>query len=582
MAILRRLKESRTIQKDFYVFDTETRGKKARPESFIFGVVYGWNFQKIIYSVEEFKKEFQDKRYKKKKVFCHNAEYDLNVIYGNIYELDNEAIYNGKFICASNGNCMFADSTNIYKTSVRKLGALLGMDKIETDEGYEEYYKVKSKADISKKMIDNCIRDCEIVYESLLRAFEFSGSIKITQAGLSMNYYRRFHMPFDIHSNNHVNHFYKSYYGGRVEAFKLGNVFANVLDVNSMYPYIMKTSTFPNPKFIKHTNRTKGIRIDNILNKFEGMIYADVIHKDSDIGLLPVKSNGKLIFPVGKFSGYWNFPEIRFALGKGILQIKKIHEITYSIPMESPFISFVDYLYNKRFEINDKFEILRIKIFMNSLYGKFGQNIEESTVYIEDIYNSPFLDEYREKNKNVQLALFNNERTDAFLIVKNNIHKPAYCIPSFASYITSNSRIMLADKILKYGKSCVYCDTDSIFIETEPREKTALNDNNIPILGAWKKENKIVTKINGLKNYEFEVNGLKKLRIKGIPIYNSSGKQNAIQDNNGIWHYESMIKTREGLRRNLDAGIFVQRSKKLSGKYDKRIVLNNETKPIKL
>ena len=67
-------------------------------DAFIFGVVYGYEYTKVIYSVKEFQDEFKQKRYSKKKVFAHNAEYDLNVLYDNIYELDKKAIFNGKFI----------------------------------------------------------------------------------------------------------------------------------------------------------------------------------------------------------------------------------------------------------------------------------------------------------------------------------------------------------------------------------------------------------------------------------------------------------------------------------------------------
>jgi hypothetical protein len=43
----------------------------------------------------------------------------------------------------------------------------------------------------------------------------------------------------------------------------------------------------------------------------------------------------------------------------------------------------------------------------------------------------------------------------------------------------------------------IYCDTDSIFFEIEPQ---ILDSNE---LGEWKRENKLVTKIRGLKNYDY-------------------------------------------------------------------------------
>src|SRR5690606_13306568 len=107
--------------KDFFVFDVETGIEhpdgsieyllSARPEHLIFGVVYGKIkgeiFYKVINTVKEFQKEFKHKRYKNKIVYAHNAEYDISCLYGNIYHMDPDAIFNGKFITATNGNCFF-------------------------------------------------------------------------------------------------------------------------------------------------------------------------------------------------------------------------------------------------------------------------------------------------------------------------------------------------------------------------------------------------------------------------------------------------------------------------------------------
>lgn len=126
------------FQTDFFVFDTETKIKKdgkdfwglrARPDAFVFGVIYGHNHCVVIHSHQEFISELQKPVYKGKMVFAHNAEYDLGVLFGNIYSIDPTAIFNGKFITATNGNCKFADSMNIYRFSVEKIGNIIGKEK---------------------------------------------------------------------------------------------------------------------------------------------------------------------------------------------------------------------------------------------------------------------------------------------------------------------------------------------------------------------------------------------------------------------------------------------------------------------
>ena len=60
MKTLHRLNRKNKLLNDFYVFDTETKGLRAKPDAFIFGVVYGWDYQKVIYSVKDFIKEFPE------------------------------------------------------------------------------------------------------------------------------------------------------------------------------------------------------------------------------------------------------------------------------------------------------------------------------------------------------------------------------------------------------------------------------------------------------------------------------------------------------------------------------------------
>lgn len=577
---LRRLQPRRVLLKDFYVFDTET-GKRnkdgsiqwhlnGRPESFIFGVIYGHNYQRIIYSVDEFKEAFKEDRFKNKIIFAHNAQYDLNTIYGNIYEFDREAIFNGKFICATNGVCRFADSSNIFgKIKLAKIGEMLGIKK--PDLGDQNLF---SKNGVTKDEINRCVTDCQIVYDGLIEIFHAASDIKITQASLSMTYFRRFHQPYDIEYNGLVNTFFDSYFGGRTEAFKIGKTHSSVIDANSMYPYIMKNISFPNPKYLKEENNISiKYFINQILPHYEGNAEIEVEHKATKFGFLPYKNDqGKLLFPVGKFKGCWNMPEIRFALERGAIKIKRIGRVVYAERMPSPFQSFVDTLYIERFKTQNPFEIHRIKIFMNSLYGKFAQKIDEDVIYIDDIEKKwDTIQHYQAKGLFKKLIMFNKERMDAFLILKSSkFFTIPHAIPSFSSYITTGARIhLLKQMIALEGHNVVYCDTDSVFFEN------AINIENETDLGGWKIEDKIVTGIYGLKNYTYiDKEGLERHRIKGVP-------SKAIETGHNFFEYENLLNTKEALRRGLLPGILTKRTKQISGKYDKRIVLENgETKPI--
>lgn len=602
MKKLNRLKPRVKLLTDFFVFDVETgvdaqhtdlvpvKSKwhnfdihqqhtgiqwilKGRPETFKFGVIYGYNFTKVIYSLEEFIQEFKDPRYKKKKIFAHNATYDLTTLFGNIFTVDPTAIFNGsRFITCTNGNCTFADSMNIFVgQSVKKIGEQLGIEKQKLGETENLW----SPEGITSTEINYCIRDCEIVWDALIKSFEFAGDIKITQASLSMTYFRRHHQAYNIEHNENTAYFWDSYYGGRTEAFKLGKTNSVVYDVKSMYPEQMRNLEFPNPKHLKiETNVDLKFFTCRILPNYEGCVYADVIHDYLWCGLLPVRREGKLCFPIGNLSGCWNFNEFRFALSTGKIKIQQIKKIVYSEKMSSPFAGYVDQLFilkNKAESEGNDFWRDLYKRYQNSLYGKFAQRIDEESIYIENIEKQfDIILEYQKKGLFKKLMLFNAERLDAFLIVgtTKNI-SISYSIPSFASYITSGARVKILKKLLECEKNkVVYCDTDSIFIEND----FGIESENF--LGGWCKEEKIVTEIRGLKNYKFLSKGKEYHRLKGVPSKAKKTGENSYQ-------YFNLVKTKESLRRNLEAGVLIERTKKITGKYTKRTILyNGETEPI--
>lgn len=605
-----KLKPSTKLCTDFYVVDIETgiRTKDgyvkwcldARPKRFIFAVVYGHNYSQVVYSVDELKALFLTPRFKGKKVFAHNGGgYDYLGIYGNIYDVDPKAIFNGKFISFTNGNCTFADSMNIFVgASIKVIGKMMGNEKLGMTKN-KDYKATNWKNEKQRnRAIQGCYVDCQILWDALVNVFEFAGNIKITQASLSMEYFRRYHQPFHIDSNENTKFFWESYYGGRCEAFQLGKTNAGVIDVNSMYPDRMKNIKFPNPKILKHEiNLSKKLFL-KYLEWFEGCATLSILHHNTTFGFLPIKKDGKLQFSVGKIIGTWNFNEIRFALEKNAIEILEVIKVVYSEPMESPFVSYVDVLNEMKTgakKSGNLFEEDRAKRFSNSLYGKFAQRIDEESIYIDNVEkNWDLIREHQKNGTFIKLQPFNKKRNDAFLITKASKKMDvSYSIPSFASYITSAARIVLLSKMLEL-EDCVvvYCDTDSIFFEKNNGIKSEF------FLGGWKVENKIITEIKGLKNYKYidtEKSPLEIWKVKGVPvnkgyttkIFDESGNETEVpsveQIGDNEFRYYNLIKTKESLRRGKEAGVITERIKKIKNIYDKRIVLfNGKTKPIEL
>lgn len=563
------------IKYNFFVFDTETTKLEPMPKNFVFGVIYGAKHRKVIYSVEEFILEFENPIYKNKYIFAHNAEFDLLSIFGNIItNIDNSAVFNGKFIAAKyNNNITFGDSMNIYPASVEKIGEMMGLKKLDN-------LKVRSqklrKDNITSEDIEYCKRDCEIVYKALLRMFESIGVIKLTVPSLAMFQFRSSYLPKDLVFSELVDDFYESYYGGRTEAFKIGKVSANVFDINSLYPFAMIHTVFPD---VKHMHKVLDLTVKYLLyllEDYEGMAKVTVRHKEVYFGYLPVRmeinKSEKLVFPVGEFTTVVNFNELRFAIDEGVVEVLKVHYAIYANPIESPFVSFVNDNYKKRLQSTNELDKTIYKLIMNSLYGRFAMRMKLTTTYYDDL---PYqiIQELEASEKFYDLQLFNIERNDCYLITENEQMKNSFfSIPTFSSYITSHARVVLLKALIANEKNEVcYCDTDSIFLQKEFNGKIS-ND-----IGDFKMEPKKVIEVNGLKNYKYiNGDGKETTVIKGI-------SRNSIKISEGKFSTQKYYKTKQSIVQNKEAGKGYEQIKTLTHIYDKRtIIANGETKPIKL
>lgn len=549
----------------FYVFDTETgiidkHGNieyilSARPEHLIFGVVYGKDYCKVLHSADEFKKEFTHRRYKNKIIYAHNAEYDLSAVYGNIYLMDGNAVFNGKFICATNENAKFADSFNLMPTSVKKLGELLGMPKGTLGSN------LKSHLDNLDNDIAYCKRDCEIVYKSLERLFE-GLEPSYTVGSHAIKTFRHKYMKDEILVDGLADKFFECMYGGRTEAFRIGPCDAKVYDINSAYPYAMK-KPLPDPSRIFETDRMSYLFDPN----YGGMITATVrINKFERLPALPLKWEGKLLFPTGVISGSWTFPEIRHALKFTQTEILNVDKILVSPLIESPFIDFIDALYAKRSATTDEFLRYRYKLEMNNVYGKLVQRLRDEYKFFRteaEVYA------YMRKQKTPRAEL---TKVVGGYFIRYDVDKIyPHTIPCWGAYITAYVRVQLHEMMLKFFPDLVYCDTDSVFLARD------LNINEKQ-LGGWKKENKIITNIRTLKDYVYvDEAGETARMLKGV----KKDAQQLTQDAD-VWKYNRMIKTRESMRR-IDCrppGTFIEQIKLLTGDYNKRIVLpDGSTKP---
>ncbi|GAI81159.1 unnamed protein product, partial [marine sediment metagenome] len=314
-----------------------------------------------------------------------------------------------------------------------------------------------------------------------------------------------------IHSESEIHSLERAaYMGGRVECFFIGQATGGPfisLDVNSMYPFVMKQYSYP-VKLLRVTHSPTFLFISEVLKSYGVIAEVEISTTDP---VYAVRVKHKTIFPVGEFTATLCSEGLRYAFSHG--HITKINKAAI-YQMEDIFTKYVNFMYrlrNKyRREQNDVMELLS-KYMLNALYGKFAQlaiiSDKEDISGSEDYSREIIFNLTTGRNLTVT-RMMNTQVTQRMEGEGKNSNV------AIAAHITENARLLLWEIIKQVGTDkMLYCDTDSVKIRASdahlinwPKHKTRL--------GALKIEStseKLY--IEGAKNYRTESGR----RIKGIP-----------------------------------------------------------------
>jgi hypothetical protein len=285
------------------------------------------------------------------------------------------------------------------------------------------------------------------------------------------------------------------YYGGRVQCFHKGIVKEpfQVFDINSAYP-----SAMLNEHPYGNTMTVSGTFDESCpgLQFVECMAISD--------GAFPFREkDGSLTFPADgvtrhyKVTG-WEFARALELERVKIIRVERVHKFLDSID----FSDYVHHFYAEkaRHKGGDKAKYLLAKLYLNSLYGKFGQNPEKHRDYtlIEPWYIEDYVNDG---------AIFEGELGQLALISRPVAeHKQQYFNVATAASITGWVRAFMFDAICK-ADGVLYCDTDSIACRSFGGE---LGKE----LGQWDKEGDFdAGAIAGKKLYAFKYLGQDKYKI---------------------------------------------------------------------
>ena len=576
--------KSTKIFTDVVFVDTETKGKHSEHfdgevQEFMLGVAkyvrYNQDGSKVgndeyLYfdSLPKFYEWMLNIAYSVKtlRIYAHNIDFDFGVLqvlyymdeYG--FSLDDFIIDSGNFFfqfIQGDITVIFTDTAMYFHQSVQKLGNYLEFPKLimpkYTDSLDRWFIYCQRDVDVIERMYSN--------YVKFLVNYDL-GSQGYTIASQAFHAFRHRFMEHNIHIHsieNVINDERASYHGGRTEPFYIGEVQEYPiydLDVNSLYPYVMQKYAYPT-KYLTSYESPKLSYVRNMLKSHSAVALCEL---DTDEAIYPYQGD-KLIFPIGNFLTWLNTGEIIEAMERGhLVDIRLIHFYNQA----HIFDKYVDFFYSLKQEFsrqNDEVQRFLTKLFLNSLYGKFGQRSYEIIP----------LDEPSPKDYGVEYVVLGLSGKMEYRYIINGIqyvkgqpHEGFDSFVAIASNVTAYARLHLYHLIEKAGQGNVYyCDTDSVFVNEDGfnRLKGELDNDKLGKLKVEKIFDSLV--IYGPKDYK----GNDLIKLKGVP-------KKARRLSDGVYEYTHFTRFRERLRKGVNSGVLTTSTvKKLRRTYDKAEVL---------
>lgn len=357
-------------------------------------------------------------------IYAHNQQYDLSNLFRERLEDVTMLFIGSRLLRASWKGLRFRDSLNMFPMTLKKVGESIGLKKLKRNSSDRDYVE----------------RDVEIVALALKRLLRLAREYDLEQlpgtiGGLAMKVWK---------GSFGANTFYDdqlsraALYGGRVELFRRKASNVTVLDINSLYPSVMRK---PFPESAE--------RLRNL--DCEGIAEATVKVSDCFVAPLPYRTaEGRIQFPVGKFRGQWPVCELRNATENGA-KILKLHSVIGSRKLVQPYKDFVEHFYRKRMESQNDADRLFFKLLMNNLYGQLATK--------------------------GTLTMF--RKVDGVPIIQDlKVPPPEHTNLIHAAMVTGYGRVELFRHLKKYESDLCYCDTDSVIFRgrwTE-RESGALGE----------------------------------------------------------------------------------------------------------
>ena len=501
-------------------------------------------------------------------VIARNVGFDFTVCQG--WKYLTEAGFKLKFFYASGvtniisvykpgSSIVLLDSMNWFPESIEKTGERIGIPKMHID------FDTCTDSELSIY----CHNDVKIELENFRFFIRFLEENKISRlcytrgsTAMAAYLFRHYTKTIWIHNNKEAIALEReAYKGGRVECFRLGE-FNNgpytVVDVNSLYPFVMREYDYP-CKYIRQERYPTIPEFSEYLREYSVVARCVV---NTQYPLYAVRGQ-RTYFPIGKFVTTLCTPELLHGLHKGdIISVDRC--VLYE--KADLFSSFVDAFYGMRMrfkaEDNTTYDTL-CKYLLNSLYGKFGQKAEDWKK-IADCPGEPDRYEYLIYADEPGLHHIRYLMGQCFERVRTGESFDSF--PAIAAHVTAYGRMLLWRLMEKAGAgNYFYCDTDSLIVNNKGLKHlmSELSDTGLGKLKVVETMNHMV--IYGLKDYETG----QKVVTKGI-------RKNAEKLSPGVYQQERWPSL-QGMLRSGKSEVYTveQTIKHLSRTYQKGKVLRS-------
>lgn len=529
-------------------------------------------------------------------VFAHRMAFDYTAIQANrlieygFHKTNETFVDSGRFIIKwrkklrekNYATIIFIDSMNYFKVPLEQLGETFGIKKLKKEFKFNfekrdilEYAKIFGWEVVKKY----CKRDVEIIAIAITFlikkvVLEYKSKFAYTIAGIAYNILKSM-MPYKvkIHGNAFLDRYERAaYFGGRTEAFRIGMTLEEIkkLDVNSLYPSVMRENVYPT-KFILFKKEPDEDFINRVrlMTKQKKIVYIADVTVQINEPKLPVKLNGKLVFPVGQIRGIWTSAEIELLSDKEILKWHSI-AVYEAKPLFKTFVETFYALRKLAKQQKDKVNDIFHKLLLNSSYGKFGQM---KRVEIR----CPELDSKVIKYGITTIDGMTVRYMDGEAYIVTKERKPSFdSFIAIAAFVAAYARAKMWKFMKKAGlENVYYMDTDSLFVNLKGYINLTKEDAIDPYeLGKLKNEGDFDgVIIYAAKDYQllireklFGMYMVTEEKHKGIP-------KKARQINHNTFTFKKFLGFKETYKYFHNPYLIqVEIVKKVKRTYDKRVV----------